>query len=156
LFIKQRIIHGGALLKYDPPGVKTFKRKRRHRFLTVKGTLYFGDVEQVRRYVFAVIKFINHYNLWTGKNIMGISREAMAMIMLYHWPGNVRELENAIEHAFVICQDQLIRIQHLPERIIPVRGSLAITDGLTAQRSRKTGDHGGSAKEPEQNNGHRP
>jgi transcriptional regulator with PAS, ATPase and Fis domain len=81
--------------------------------------------------------FINHYNLLTGKNIMGISREAMATIMLYHWPGNVRELENAIEHAFVICQDQLIRIQHLPERIIPVRGSLAITDGLTLKEVEK-------------------
>ena len=81
--------------------------------------------------------FINHYNLLTGKNIMGISREAMATIMLYHWPGNVRELENAIEHAFVICQDKLIRIQHLPERILPVRGSLAITDGLTLKEVEK-------------------
>ena len=81
--------------------------------------------------------FINHYNQLTEKNIMGISREAMATIMLYNWPGNVRELENAIEHAFVICPDNLIRIQHLPERIIPVQGSLAITDGLTLKEIEK-------------------
>jgi len=81
--------------------------------------------------------FIDHFNQLTGKNIMGISREAMATIMLYNWPGNVRELENAIEHAFVICQDNLIRIHHLPERIIPVNGSLAITDGLTLKEIEK-------------------
>jgi PAS domain S-box-containing protein len=81
--------------------------------------------------------FIRHFNQLTEKNVMGISREAMATIMLHNWPGNVRELENAIEHAFVICQDKLIRIQHLPDRIIPVNGSLAITEGLTLKEIEK-------------------
>jgi len=37
--------------------------------------------------------------------------------MAHHWPGNVRELENAIERAFILCQDGPIRIEHLPEEL---------------------------------------
>jgi transcriptional regulator of aromatic amino acid metabolism len=39
--------------------------------------------------------FIEKFNHLNGKNVVGISREAMAVLMLYDWPGNVRELENA-------------------------------------------------------------
>jgi transcriptional regulator of acetoin/glycerol metabolism len=39
--------------------------------------------------------------------------------MLYNWPGNIRELENVIEHAFVLCQGDLIGVQHLPDRLLP-------------------------------------
>jgi len=36
-----------------------------------------------------------------GKNITGISQQAMRIFLDHSWPGNVRELENAIEHAFL-------------------------------------------------------
>jgi len=34
--------------------------------------------------------------------------------MDHSWPGNVRELENAIEHAFVLCDENEIDIFDLP------------------------------------------
>ena len=34
--------------------------------------------------------------------------------MDHAWPGNVRELENAIEHAFVLCNEKEIDIFDLP------------------------------------------
>ena len=34
--------------------------------------------------------------------------------MHYHYPGNIRELQNIIEHAFVCCDDHVIRSEHLP------------------------------------------
>ncbi|PQP33838.1 hypothetical protein C6A37_10870 [Desulfobacteraceae bacterium SEEP-SAG9] len=37
--------------------------------------------------------------------------------MDYSWPGNVRELENAIEHAFVLCDRDQIDIFDLPAEI---------------------------------------
>jgi transcriptional regulator of acetoin/glycerol metabolism len=37
--------------------------------------------------------------------------------MDYSWPGNVRELENAIEHAFVLCNREQIDIDDLPMEI---------------------------------------
>jgi transcriptional regulator of acetoin/glycerol metabolism len=51
--------------------------------------------------------------------------------VIYHRPGNVRELENAIEHAFALCQGDLIKMAHLPEDIIPAKGSILVTTGLT-------------------------
>ena len=50
--------------------------------------------------------------------------------MLYDWPGNVRELENAIEHAFVFCQDDLIRLHYLPDHIVPKNGFMLDSTGL--------------------------
>jgi transcriptional regulator with PAS, ATPase and Fis domain len=63
--------------------------------------------------------FIHHFNRATGKNIMGLTQEAITAFMLYNWPGNIRELENVIEHAFVLCQGDLIGVQHLPDRLLP-------------------------------------
>ena len=37
--------------------------------------------------------------------------------MDHSWPGNVRELENAIEHAFVLCNRDQIEISDLPIEI---------------------------------------
>ena len=34
--------------------------------------------------------------------------------MNYSWPGNVRELENAIEHAVIMCQGDVIGREHFP------------------------------------------
>lgn len=61
--------------------------------------------------------FIQRINLKTGKNITGISDDAMAVLLRYHWPGNVRELKGAFEYAFVICHGPLIQPHHFPPSI---------------------------------------
>ena len=61
--------------------------------------------------------FISTFNTKTNKTITGLSQEAMRMFMDYPWPGNVRELENAIEHAFVICNQDQIDPPDLPIEI---------------------------------------
>jgi len=58
--------------------------------------------------------FIDRQNAKTGKKIEGLSQTALRLFMDYHWPGNVRELENAIEHAFVLCNQQTIDVFDLP------------------------------------------
>ena len=58
--------------------------------------------------------FIDRQNRKTGKNITGISQYAMRVFLDHSWPGNVRELENAIEHAFVLCNRGQIEISDLP------------------------------------------
>jgi PAS domain S-box-containing protein len=46
---------------------------------------------------------------------MDISAAAMEVLLNYHYPGNVRELENILEHALIICQDDVIEPRHLPD-----------------------------------------
>jgi PAS domain S-box-containing protein len=81
--------------------------------------------------------FIERFNHIHGRNILGITQEAVAAMLLYPWPGNVRELENAIEHAFALCQGNLIQMAHLPEDIIPENGSILVTTGLTLKEVEK-------------------
>ncbi|MFO8089551.1 MAG: sigma-54 dependent transcriptional regulator, partial [Desulfatiglandaceae bacterium] len=61
--------------------------------------------------------FITIQNEKTGKHIRGFSSQAMRIAMDYPWPGNVRELENAVEHAFVLCNGERIEIFDLPVEV---------------------------------------
>ena len=58
--------------------------------------------------------FIKRFNHLQGKNIEGVSPEVLQILMHHSFPGNVRELENIIEHAFVLCNESMIREKHLP------------------------------------------
>lgn len=82
--------------------------------------------------------FVNRFNRLTGRQVIGLSQEAMAAFMLYDWPGNVRELENAIEHAFVLCQGELIRLNHLSMQIVPEDQSMIMPSGLTLREIEKS------------------
>jgi transcriptional regulator with PAS, ATPase and Fis domain len=77
--------------------------------------------------------FIDRFSHLNGKKIVGVSQEAMASLMLYDWPGNIRELENAIEHAFVLCEGNMILLQHLPDHLIPRDHSMLVPTGFTLE-----------------------
>jgi len=62
--------------------------------------------------------FIERFGRKKKKHILGLTQEAMAALMRYDWPGNIRELENAIEHAFVLCEDEKIGLRHLPDTVL--------------------------------------
>jgi transcriptional regulator with PAS, ATPase and Fis domain len=62
--------------------------------------------------------FFNKIQLKSGKQINGISNEAMKLLMKYPWPGNIRELKSAFEFAFVSCSQGMIEPQHLPQNIL--------------------------------------
>jgi len=61
--------------------------------------------------------FFEHIRLKSGKEIQGISDEAVAAILRHTWPGNVRELKSAFEYAFVACHGSLIEPHHFPPNI---------------------------------------
>ncbi|MCK5404120.1 MAG: sigma 54-interacting transcriptional regulator [Desulfobulbaceae bacterium] len=61
--------------------------------------------------------FIKRNRKKTEKQIAGISREALDILIHYSWPGNVRELINVIEYAFVLCPGGQITVQYLPSTL---------------------------------------
>ncbi len=62
--------------------------------------------------------FIEKFNKKLNKHIINISADVLETFMSYPWPGNVRELEHALEHAFILCHQPTITIEHLPPDFI--------------------------------------
>ncbi len=62
-----------------------------------------------------------------------ISREVMETLARYDWPGNVRELENIIERAVILCENDQIGMEDLPEKVVqgPSRKGSLIVDTPT-------------------------
>lgn len=63
---------------------------------------------------FLVESFIEKMNIRQGKFIQGIDKKVLHAFMSHPFPGNIRELENIMEHAFVLCSEGYINLEHLP------------------------------------------
>lgn len=59
-------------------------------------------------------RFLNYFRYKIGKEISGISAQAIQALSGYAWPGNVRELMNVIERAMLLCKTVEITINDLP------------------------------------------
>ena len=46
-----------------------------------------------------------------------VSTEALQAMMEYSWPGNIRQLESVLERAYIMCEDSVIGVEHVPEEI---------------------------------------
>ena len=65
--------------------------------------------------------FIKLFCAKYSKSELELSKKAYNSILSYSWPGNIRELKNAVEHAVIICQDNLIQASDLPSRIFETK-----------------------------------
>ena len=54
------------------------------------------------------LRFATHSAQEIGKEISGLSREAVDLLQGYDWPGNVRELQHAVERAVILTSEPLI------------------------------------------------
>jgi len=70
-----------------------------------------------------IAAFIDDYNQSTGRNITGVSADALRLLKAYSWPGNIRELRNVVERAVILCDGDEIRPQHLPAEIVACQPS---------------------------------
>jgi two-component system response regulator PilR (NtrC family) len=61
--------------------------------------------------------FLTKYCEQMGKQISGISHEAMDVLVHHEWPGNIRELENVIERAVALESAPTILLDSLPPAI---------------------------------------
>jgi DNA-binding NtrC family response regulator len=85
--------------------------------------------------------FLEYYSAVNNKKIVGISNEAMKLLVSYEWKGNVRELENIIERAVLVGNSGTI----LPENLIldpsacdsDSQNSFAVKVGYTVKEMEK-------------------
>ena len=53
-------------------------------------------------------RFATHYAQEIGKEISGISPQAIGLLQGYEWPGNIRELQHAVERAVILTGEPII------------------------------------------------
>ncbi len=61
--------------------------------------------------------FVAKYSQKTGKNISGVSDDAMEFLLAYPWPGNIRELENAFGRATAMTSTTQLFPEDFPPEI---------------------------------------
>jgi len=61
--------------------------------------------------------FINELSREDGRQIDGITPDALDILKQYSWPGNVRELRNMVEHMVVMSRGKRITVRDIPSEI---------------------------------------
>ncbi|MFZ6006535.1 MAG: sigma-54-dependent transcriptional regulator [Nitrospirota bacterium] len=69
------------------------------------------DIEMLARH------FADKFSEEHKKNIKGIDRQALSILLEYSWPGNIRELGNVIERAVVLTDGDYIIPENLPDKL---------------------------------------
>jgi len=57
--------------------------------------------------------FLKKFADEVGKEIRGLTPEALDLLERYHFPGNVRELENVVERAVVLAEGEFLQVDDL-------------------------------------------
>jgi DNA-binding NtrC family response regulator len=81
-------------------------------------------------------EFLDRLSHELGREVSGISEEALRVLMDHDWPGNVRELENAVERALVTCKTGVLGAEDfafLARPAAPAAPGLSLPAGLTLQ-----------------------
>ncbi len=75
--------------------------------------------------------FVKKNNERLGKDIKGITTDALNKLQEYSWPGNVRELENVIQRAMVFCKGDYLSLECIEElQSQPVKTCLSIEEAI--------------------------
>lgn len=78
--------------------------------------------------------FVGKYAGEMGKNINGISNEALEELEKYHYPGNIRELENIIARCVALESGEVIKKESLP-KLATDNEYIDLTDTINASDS---------------------
>jgi transcriptional regulator with PAS, ATPase and Fis domain len=78
-----------------------------------------------------VRRFITFFRYKIGREINGLSDQALQALCNYDWPGNVRELMNVIERAMLLCKTDVINMAELPNVFHGNPAASAALSGVT-------------------------
>lgn len=90
---------------------------------------------------FLIDHFLQIYNREFGKNIKGVTKEALDYLVNYKWPGNVRELRNIIERLVALSKEkeEVITHKRLPLDILlaPIERVEGVAEKISFKAARE-------------------
>lgn len=99
--------------------------------------------------------FINRYSKLLRKEIKGIEKDCLALLMNYNWPGNIRQLESVIEQMVNMSKGKYIKYIDLPDTILKDSMIQKYTDSsIHAFTSPETMEYGKILELMKQEHGH--
>ena len=57
--------------------------------------------------------FLEKFSQRQGRNLRGLTQEALSAIESHRWPGNVREMENVMKRAVIMAEGTQITVEDL-------------------------------------------
>jgi DNA-binding NtrC family response regulator len=75
------------------------------------------EVPPLRERVEDILPLARHFLGLGATTNVRLSRAAGKALLSHAWPGNVRELANAMEHARLLCQTDVVLPEHLPPTV---------------------------------------
>ena len=73
--------------------------------------------------------FIERFSKQIGRSAPVLSPETKNLFLSYPWPGNVREMMNTIEHALIVCNNEITN-RDLPIDMLSVETLLDVDDSF--------------------------
>ena len=59
--------------------------------------------------------FVRRFAVEENKKVVGIDADALDMLKSFNWPGNIRQLENTVFRAVVLCDNDRLHLNDLPQ-----------------------------------------
>ena len=81
-------------------------------------------------------EFLGRAAMKNNKDLAGLSPQAMRALEAYAWPGNVRQLKHAMEYAAVLCPGGVVKLEHLPAKVLSQPPATAPSPSRSARRTR--------------------
>ncbi len=78
--------------------------------------------------------FLGRFTVDFGKDVQGVSPEALDMLLQYPWPGNVRELQNVLKQAILHTSGPVLRLEFLPSSVRESRSASGPAGESEAER----------------------
>ena len=72
--------------------------------------------------------FLHRFNRVLGKDVQGVSPDALEILRSYQWPGNVRELQSVLKQALLRATGPVIVPDFLPDTVKTSRNDLVPAD----------------------------
>jgi NtrC-family two-component system response regulator AlgB len=79
-------------------------------------------------------KLLTFFSHKYHRPLNGFTNEALTSLQEYSWPGNVRELRNIVERAAILCPNDLVDSEYLPNKMISCDPVMRIGDPVSLSR----------------------